>query len=146
MQQPESPLHQIETQASLYFGPYYVNGTASSEFPNFSHFKIEESNAIDQPKTGDYVNVAGAVHTKSDQTYRFTDAKLGRGPRGFDKLTFSTEKVGGVVYRFQGTFLKVPELVPATHNYTKLRGVLIMEKNGKNVAEARLDFFVWKEA
>jgi len=139
------PSIQRSRQVSLYFGPYYVNGPSPNNMPEFGYFWINAGKQPSNPKIGTSVSVGGYLHTKDEIDYKFANAKLTMGNSGFDRLTFTTQKIKGTLYRFEGSFLGEPRFVASTHNYTKLHGRLIKEQSDRPLSEATVYFNVRAE-
>jgi hypothetical protein len=118
-------------------GSYYFDGEKPPK--GFENFDFLEIIARDyETGSNEYVGGApippkGFVQTK--KPYKFVRISIG------DKeISFETEKISGISYRFDGRF-RSDDSYLSGENAADLTGRLVKLKNGKKIAEAKAEFF-----
>lgn len=112
--------------SAAYEGFYEVLGARPKGFEQFGNFMIRA------PKQG---RISGAVVPLEGELYEFARATLAGG-----KLTFVTQKVGGVHYSFDGQFLAAPPF--AGNKKVAVAEGLVKKFRGEQVtAEASMKFY-----
>jgi hypothetical protein len=147
-------------------GPFRIHGRPPKGFESFLEFELDFNDTYDkiskEPsvavsiggvlrarpnleqskaklKQYDQIDVEGNVKMFDVIEHQFASAKLSRD--GFlDRIVFSTETVRGISYGFQGQFVDKPQF---DRQYTNLTGTLTKYRNGRKVAEAKVDLMEW---
>src|SRR5437763_1898012 len=115
---------QIKDDPGVYLTTYRLSLPPPKEFTDFDNFELttlsgreDEEIKIDRQ---DNAPIGGRLETTGKTIYKFKRALLIMGKDNYEQLEFTTVKVKGVSYSFEGRLLERPEDEGA--NYTVLRG------------------------
>jgi hypothetical protein len=110
-------------------GSFWIHGTAPNDFSDFGGINLNAKKLRRLPSAGLQLN--------DGKNFRYKTLSVTR-----ERLTFTTVAVGGVSYSFTGTFLKggVFAASDLDDETPVLEGVLVKNKLGKKIAEAKLKF------
>ncbi len=136
---------QMSREPGVYLTPYKTATAPPQDVAEFEHFILQElpgqeHGEIKVDGEGN-VPISGRLYTAGGLVYNFKTAKLIKGKRGYEQLTFTTTKLGGIHYTFTGTYTDDPELEQG--QYITLKGMLNKYKDGQAVTTAPLGLYQW---
>jgi hypothetical protein len=110
-------------------GSFWIHGTAPNDFSDFGGINLNAKKLRRLPSPGLSLN--------DGKNFRYRTLSVTR-----ERLVFTTVAIGGVSYSFTGTFLKGGVFADGNldDETPVLEGVLVKNKQGKKVAEAKLKF------
>jgi hypothetical protein len=110
-------------------GSFWIHGTAPNDFSDFGGINLNAKKLRRLPSPGLQLN--------DGKNFRYKTLSVTR-----ERFVFTTVAIGGVSYSFTGTFLKGGVYAAANldDETPVLEGVLVKNKQGKKVAEAKLKF------
>jgi hypothetical protein len=134
---------QLSTEAGVYLTRYRVAGQSPKTVVEFDHFILNEASRdrkgeISTDAEGN-VPIKGELQTKTGRTYGFRTGLLRKVKHGFRGLTFATDSVDGISYRFSGAFLDKARQIGT--QFVWLEGTLIKYKDKVAVSSARLRLY-----
>jgi hypothetical protein len=145
---PLFAVQQISSEPGIYLTPYRPHKLPLMELPEFHYFSLKEFSG---QETGEFktdsdgnVIIGGKLSTRDGIIYNFKTARLIKGKSGYERLKFTTQKIDGVYYIFEGQYLNEPK--EADGQFITLQGVLVKYKNGQKIASINLDLYQWIEA
>ena len=138
-------LTQMSYEPGVYLSPYRTKKAPPPELGEFASFTLKELPEQEGKElvidSAGNVPISGRLYTTDGLVYNFTTAKLIKGKKGYEQLTFTTEKLGGVRYTFKGEYLEDSE--EEQGQYITLKGVLTKYRDGQKVASSSLGFYQW---
>src|SRR4051794_10783627 len=129
-------------EPGVYLKIYRLSLPPPKEFTDFDNFELkrlpsQEHTEIKLDRQGN-APIGGSLETTDKIIYRFKSALLIFGKDNYEQLEFTTVKVKGISYRFEGRILENEE--EERGQFTKIRGVLTKYKDGKIIGTAKLGF------
>ena len=110
-------------------GSFWIHGTAPNDFSDFGGINLNAKKLRRLPASGLSLN--------NGKNFRYKTLSVTR-----ERLEFTTVPIGGISYSFSGAFLKGGVFAEANldEETPVLEGVLVKNKQGKKIAEAKLKF------
>jgi len=110
-------------------GSFWIHGTAPADFSDFSGINLNAKKLRRLPSPG--------VQLNDGKNLRYKTLSVTR-----ERFVFTTVAIGGISYSFSGAFLKGGVFAESNldDETPVLEGVLVKNKQGKKVAEAKLKF------
>jgi hypothetical protein len=110
-------------------GSFWIHGTPPDDFSEFGAINLNAKRSRNLPMAG--------LETNKAKRYSFKTLNVKR-----ENFTFTTVTVGGIYYSFAGKFLKGGVYVSGIldDETPVLEGTLTRFRDGKKVAEAKLQF------
>jgi hypothetical protein len=115
-------------------GAYFASGTLPNDFSEIDHLNLA---TIDEQAKPAPLNGFIRPKRKAAKDYKLVNPTLSG-----NNLTFSTIAVDGVSYSFTGAFEKMDDFAanPPPTDEVILKGTLTKMKDGKSVAETKVNF------
>jgi len=137
----------VANWSGRYFSTFYLIEDTPRGFKEFDSISVEylpnqeNDERLLIPDRHGNIPTLGRLTTKNQTSYKFKKSKLIEGGR-LIKLSFVTEIVDGISYSFKGEYLRYDKEIrkgDSIIGYVHLKGNLTKYKDGRRVAQAKLD-------
>ena|GEM_PF-5043129 len=119
------------------FGLYYIVEGKEDAFDDYFTIQID---LLEKPKKGKPLEMAGHVQFGKKESFLFADLRNLKLSLTDPGLSFETEEVEGISFRFAGRFLRMDTFSKLRRGTPVLEGILIKKVRGKEVANEKLKF------